>query len=139
MAFLVTQKELSDLQTKKDKLLKRKNISHTNSYGDNAYRYDLSPSEYMEISREIEELSKKISNAVVVPSININSRFTVEMDGNLLNMLMSVNHIDVDGLVCCTCDSRLGKHLIDKKVGDIIAINTPDNGEKTYKVISIQD
>lgn len=134
----LTLKELNDLKFKKEQLEQRKNISHVNCYGDNAYRNDLSPSEYMEIAREIEDINKKISNAVIVPSINIDSKFSVEVDGEPLNMLMAVNYIEIEGLVCCTCDSVVGKALLDKKVDDVVTVTTPECGEKTYKIISIE-
>ena len=128
MANLVmTEKERENLIDERDSLeykLKRSNS--------NDFRYFMRFSEVTETEHRIAEIDHIISNAVIVPSIKLNNKFTVEEDGISLDMIISVNPIEIEGVTCCTCNSEVGRALLDKKVGDNISV-----GGRTYIVVSI--
>lgn len=134
MAIVMTERELRILKEEKERLERRKNYSHMINYGIGAYNNDLSLSEYKQITEEIENIERKIKDAVIIPSIKIGTNFVVERNGEKLNMKITVNPADIPGITCCTCNSLLGRALLYKTVNDVVIIN-----EITYKVISIEE
>ncbi len=129
-ALLLTQKELNLLKDERQRLQRKKERSY--SYENNA----LSPTEYLSLVNEIESLDKKIANAEIIPQIKLNRKFTVKVDNKLISMIITVNPVDMAGILSCTFNSTVGKALIDKMVGDVIQIETPE-GLKKYQVIDI--
>lgn len=134
MAIVMTERELRILKEEKERLERRKNYSHMINYGIGAYNNDLSLSEYKQITEEIENIERKIKDAVIIPSIKIGTKFVVERNGERLNMKITVNPVDIPETICCTCDSLVGSCLLYKTVNDTVVIN-----EVTYKVISIEE
>lgn len=135
MSTLLTQGELNELKYERDLLLKIKNSSHENSYG---YGNELSPREYLKLRDKINVLTNKIENAVVIPQISLNKKFTVRVDDSIFTMIITVNPIKTKDLINCTFDSIVGKALMGKLKGDIVEVETQD-GIVKYEIIHIDE
>lgn len=128
----MTQKELNSLIDERQSLKDRLDLSFIYE------RKALSPAEYLNLKKEIEKLDNKIANTKIIPQIKLNRKFTVKVDNEAIAMIITINATDMTDVRVCTFNSVLGKAFIDKMVGDLVEIETPD-GIKKYEVLSIEE
>lgn len=135
MSTLLTQMQLNELKKERDLLLQKRNKSNINSY---CSADDLSPREYLALSKEIEILNKKIEEATIFPKIKINQKFLVKINNSVFSMIITTTPVKMKNTINCSYDSPIGKAILGKTIGDILTIETDDSIAK-YEIINIEE
>lgn len=135
MTTTITQGELNELKSKLDSLEERKKRANSNLYN---CGNGLSPREYRELIGQIKDLTSEIENAVIIPQITLNNKFTVKVNDSIFTMIITVNPVKTKNIVNCTFDSAVGKALIGKFKGDIVEVKT-QTGNVKYEIIYIDE
>ena len=151
--FVMTQKNLDDLKSELDYLVKVKRheiierIAEARSHGDlseNA-EYDAAREEQRSNEGKIAELEYKIKNADVREEVtdnsyvHLNSVVTVydeDMEEEEVYTITSITEVDVmAGKI--SIDSPVGEALMRKHVGDKVTVSCPDGTSYTLKILKI--
>ncbi len=127
----MTKKEYENLEARLDILTRKINYSNGISYLENGYRNCLSPSEYIEVTREAKEIRKKLENAKIVEKVTLGSKVSLESKGGIKTYQLVLNPLpNNDNYLLAS--TELGKALIGTTIGDVIY-----NNETSYTVIAI--
>jgi transcription elongation factor GreA len=152
--ILLTQEGLEELKNEIDdlKVNKRKEVAEkikeALAFGDISENseYDEAKNEQAEIERRIAKLENMIKNARIIQDndddsgiINVGSRVKVEdLEFNEEMEYKIVGSAEADPFKGKISNvSPLGKNLIGKKLGETVAVPTPDGGTVEYKIINI--
>ncbi|MBI2013884.1 MAG: transcription elongation factor GreA [Candidatus Colwellbacteria bacterium] len=151
MTYFLTEERLTELKTELEKLATEKRIEvskrlkRAKELGDlseNA-EYTEARNEQERVENRISELKEIIENAEIIKKgggsglVNIGSTVEVEKNGKRLTFsIVGSNEARPDkGYI--SNESPLGSKLINRRIGEVVSVDTPDGRKIEYKIVKI--